>query len=222
MDDGVRFDRCGIVKNKEGGWSLNQESVDLNSYLYAEKIILARLNNIIGDNKISFSFKEKADELGEMIREYMFDDDTGFFYDIYLKDKSLLKVQGSEGWIPLWAGAANQKQAKQVLQVITDTSKFATYVPLPTVSADNPEFMSGYWRGPVWLDQVYFGLKGLENYGFSKEADKFRRQIFDRIEGFKDSPVPIRENYDPRNGRGLKVANFSWSAVHLLLMLWGE
>ncbi len=222
MDDGVRFDNSSIVKNKEGSWSLTQESVDLNSYLYAEKMIIARFMNLRGDQLEAESWFQQANLLKEKIREYMFDAETGFFYDINLKDRSLLKVQGSEGWIPLWAGVATQKQAKQVLQVMTDTSKFATNIPLPTVSADNPEFMKGYWRGPVWLDQVYFGIRGLDWYGYTKESDKLRRQIFNRLQGLKDNFLPIYENYDPINGRGLRAAHFSWSAAHLLLMLWGE
>lgn len=30
---------------------------------------------------------------------------------------------------------------------------------------------------------------------------------------------PIRENYDPMTGKGLKVNHFSWPAAHLLLLL---
>ncbi len=113
------------------------------------------------------------------------------------------------------------KHAERVMQMMTDTSKFDLYVPLPTVSADNPAFMDGYWRGPVWLDQAYFGIKGLELYGFSNQADKLRKDIINRLQGLKDSPLPMYENYDPVNGKGLNAAHFSWSAVHLLLMLWG-
>lgn len=222
MDDGVRFDNSEVVKNNEGNWSLTQESVDLNSYLYAEKMIIARFLEILGDHFQSELWYQQATELRDKIRELMFDEESGFFYDITLKDKSLIKVQGSEGWIPLWAGVATQKQADRVMQVMIDSSKFATFIPLPTVSADNPNFMSGYWRGPVWLDQVYFGITGLELYGYSEQADTFRDLIFQRLKGLKNSSLPIYENYDPRNGKGLKAVHFSWSAAHLLLLLWGE
>ena len=37
MDDAVRFDGAEMLMNNENAWSINQESVDLNSYLCAEK-----------------------------------------------------------------------------------------------------------------------------------------------------------------------------------------
>jgi len=222
MDDGVRFDNSDIVKNKVKSWSLTQESVDLNSYLYAEKMIISRFMELNGDQLTAEIWFHQAQELKEKINRFMFDDVSGYFYDIDLKDKSYIKVKGCEGWIPLWAGLATQKQAERVMQMMTDTSKFATYIPLPTVSADNPEFMSGYWRGPVWIDQAYFGIKGLELYGFSNQADTLRKDIINRLQGLKDSPLPIYENYDPVNGKGLNATHFSWSAAHLLLMLWRE
>ena len=105
---------------------------------------------------------------------------------------------------------------------MTDTSKFATFIPFPTVAADNPDFRTGYWRGPVWLDQACFGVQALERYGFIDEAEEFTRQLFDRPEGLKNAQGPIRENYDPVTGEGLRVNHFSWSAAHLLMLYWGE
>lgn len=43
MDNAIRFDDSKILKNSEGAFSLNQESVDLNAYLYAEKEYLSKL-----------------------------------------------------------------------------------------------------------------------------------------------------------------------------------
>src|SRR5699024_480424 len=41
MDNAVRFDSGKMLKNNVHAWSLNQESVDLNAYLYQEKCYLA-------------------------------------------------------------------------------------------------------------------------------------------------------------------------------------
>lgn len=38
------------------------------------------------------------------------------------------------------------------------------YILFPTIAADNPKFMpAGYWRGPIWLDQVFTRLQGLSD-----------------------------------------------------------
>jgi putative isomerase len=98
-----------------------------------------------------------------------------------------------------------------------DTTKFNTYIPFPSAPVDDPEFSKGYWRGPVWLDQVYFAITALNHYGYTTEANQLTLQVFDRLEGLKEQ-APIRENYWPLTGKGMRVNHFSWSAAHLLLL----
>ncbi len=221
MDNAVRFDSGQMVKNNEQAWSINQESVDLNSYLYAEKQYLASMALLLGKTDEATALMAEAVELKALIRETMFDDETGYYYDVRLEDKSFVKVQGPEGWIPLWAALATQAEADRVKLVMTDPGKFATFVPFGTVAVDEPGFSRGYWRGPVWLDQAYFGVRALQNYGFLTEAESFTRQLFDRPQGLKGSMDPIRENYWPLDGEGLVVNHFGWSAGHLLMLYRG-
>jgi putative isomerase len=221
MDNAVRFDNASMLQNGKHSFSMNRESVDLNSYLYAEKKYLALMADVLGNESDVVTFNQEADTLKSLIQERMFDNNTGYFYDILLDGKGFCKAQGPEGWIPLWAGAATQEQAEKVKQVMMDSSKFATYIPFPTVAKDRPEFTptyDGYWRGPVWLDQAYFAIRGLERYGYKEDADKFTQQLFNRLEGLKQRGKPIYENYNPLNGKGLNAAHFSWSATHLLLL----
>lgn len=98
---------------------------------------------------------------------------------------------------------------------------FFTKVPFQTMAKDHPKFdpMNGYWRGPNWLDQAYFGIKGLRNYGFNKEADLATINIINGAEGLLKRGVSIRENYHPLTGKGLYAQNFSWSAAHIIMML---
>ena len=73
-----------------------------------------------------------------------------------------------------------------MLPVLRDEKKFSTYIPFPTIAADNPKYNPrGYWRGPIWLDQTYFAISGLRNYGHSDLADEYTRQVFDRLDGLK-------------------------------------
>ena len=113
---------------------------------------------------------------------------------------------------------ATQEQADAAAQIFTNPNKFATYIPFPTIAADNPKFMpAGYWRGPIWLDQVYFGINGLRKYGYKEQADAFTKQVFDRLYGLKEG-APIHENYNTHNGSLLKAPHFSWSSAHLLML----
>jgi len=121
----------------------------------------------------------------------------------------------------LWANAATQEQAEAVKNKMMDPKKFYTKVPFQTMSADHKKFnpLKGYWRGPNWLDQAYFGVKSLRNYGFNKEADKATIQILKGAEGVLGKGKSIRENYHPLTGKGLNAQNFSWSAAHIIMLL---
>jgi len=223
MDNAIRFDDSKILKNEEGAYSLDQESVDLNAYLYAEKLFLSQLAEALNLNDAS-QYKSEAEGLQVKIQSQFYDGNDGWFYDTNLNGTQFIKGEGSEGWTALWASAATQEQAEAVKNKMMNSNKFFTKVPFQTMSADHEKFdpLKGYWRGPNWLDQAYFGVKGLRNYGFNKEADKATVQILEGAEGLLGKGKSIRENYHPLTGEGLHAQNFSWSAAHVIMLLMNE
>lgn len=237
MDNAVRFDVEGYGKDDIGvkvfenkdknsklvGYSINQESVDLNSFLYAEKIDLAQMAEILGEKEESENFYKSAAQLKEYINDKMFDEVTGYYYDLQFDEAGNTKLlvnrgKGTEGYIPLWANAADKEKADKVVKNILDENVMNTYLPFPTAAKDNPKYNpTKYWRGPVWLDQAYFGVIGLDNYGYKKEAQELTVKLFERSEGLLEGGA-IRENYSPETGERLHCSNFSWSAsVYYLL-----
>jgi len=219
MDNAVRFDDAKMEQNNASAWSLDQESVDLNAYLYADKSYLLKLSESVGKKMPEMEAEMK--ELGVFIRTLFYDAETNYFYDLNTTKNKLIKVLGPEAWIVLWAEIAAEQQAEDVVNVITDTIHFNTYCPFPTLDAAHPKFnpKNGYWRGPVWLDQAYFALVGMRNYSYIEEANAMREKLYKNAAGLLDANVSIRENYDPINGEGLNAHHFSWSAGHLLLLL---
>lgn len=210
------------------GYSLMQESVDQASYMYSEKKYLAEMSDLLGKQEEAKDFRAKADILSDYINTCMFDTVTGFFYDIRIEDKMLSngcagkpiveRGKGPEGWSPLFNGAATQENAKAVIRVMKDTKEFNTYIPLGTAALSNPAFGPDiYWRGRVWIDQFYFGLKGMEKYGFKEDALEMARIFFDNADGLVQDG-PIRENYNPLTGKQQGAPNFSWSAAHLYML----
>ncbi|PTM10833.1 MAG: trehalase [Bacteroidetes bacterium] len=223
MDNAIRFDTSKILKNSIGAYSLDQESVDLNAYLYAEKLFLLRLAEALNLDDVS-QYKTEAEILKTKIQTQFYDENDGWFYDTNLEGTEYIKGEGSEGWTALWANAATQDQAEAVKNKMMDPNKFYTKVPFQTMSADHEKFdpLKGYWRGPNWLDQAYFGVKGLRNYGFNKEADKATIQILEGAKGLLGKGKSIKENYHPLTGEGLHAQNFSWSAAHVIMLLMNE
>ncbi len=220
MDNAVRFDNAELVQNASNAWSFNQESVDLNAYLFAEKNYLTKLAEVLGNKKEAKAWEKEAKHLKRSIIRSFYHEKHNYFYDKKLGTSELVVAEGPEGWIPLWAEVATKKQAEAVMHTMLNPNKFNTLVPLPTFTADHPDFnpLRGYWRGPVWLDQFYFGIKGLQNYGFEDAAASLFHKLLKNANGLTANG-PIYENYHPLNGNGLNASNFSWSAAHILMLL---
>lgn len=218
-------------RDKEGrllGYSLLQESVDQASYMYSDNHYLAQMASLLGKEQEASRYRQLADRLASYINTCMFDAKSGFYYDIRIEDKPLAngcagkpiveRGKGPEGWSPLFNGAATQEHADAVVKVMLDPKEFNTYVPLGTAALTNPAFGPDiYWRGRVWVDQFWFGLKGMERYGYREQAQTLAESFFKHAKGLT-SDGPIQENYNPLTGAQQGAPNFSWSAAHLYML----
>ncbi|NVJ98210.1 MAG: alpha-glucosidase [Alphaproteobacteria bacterium] len=222
----VRFFENRDANGELLGFSINQESVELNAYLAREKQILADMAALQGLEAEASDYRADARVLAGRINDCFFDDETGFYYDRQIGAGAgdcegpllVARGRGPEGWAPLWANVADAEKAARVRAVMLDPAEFNTTVPLGTAALTNPAYDPDiYWRGRVWLDQVYFGLRGLSNYGYDADARMLADKLFDNAVGLTGDQ-PIRENYNPETGEMQGATNFSWSAA-LLFML---
>ncbi|MER5635467.1 trehalase family glycosidase [Kitasatospora sp. NPDC002227] len=229
MDNAPRFDAelgTAVVENRDGrgelvGYSLGQESVDLNAYLVADQRYLAMIADRLGLRAEAARWRAAAEELAAKVRGRMYDPATGWFHDTALGSGQRLTARGRgiEGVVPLWAAVASEEQAAAVRSRLVDPAEFGTAVPFPTVARSSPYFAAQeYWRGPVWLDQAYFALAGLRAYGYDREAAALTDRLLANAAGLSGDG-PIMENYDPLTGKALNSTNFSWSAALLLPMI---
>lgn len=228
------------VQGRLVGWSINQVSVDQNSFLAQEKVLLARIARRTGHADEAAALEGEARQLGERIRRCFYDAQTGYFYDRTLPlatahpgqenhaagartgcPGTLLTARGRgpEGFAPLWTGIATRQQGRAAIRRLLDSTEFATPLPFPTLSRSAADFdPKGYWRGRVWLDQYDFALRALASQGSTREAGRLCRQLVQQADGLAGS-APLQENYNPLDGTRQGATNFSWSAAHLLLML---
>lgn len=247
MDNAARFfprDAQGmptlVLENRDAhgqlvGWSINQVSVDQNSFLAQEKFLLARIARRVGRTDDAALLEAQAKQLSERIQRCFFDPASGYFYDRVLAPETtplpadranrcpgtLLvgRGRGPEGFAPLWTGIATPLQGKAATRVLLDSKEFATPLPFPTLARSAADFdATGYWRGRVWLDQYDFALRALERQGRPREASRLCQRLAQQADGLAGT-APIYENYNPLSGERLGASNFSWSAAHLLLML---
>lgn len=212
MDNAIRFDGTQMLRNADDAYSTDQESVDLNAYLSLEYTLLQKFAQVLGE-------PFQLPDYRGLVADYFFDKKDGFFYDRRLNaERSYVREAGCEGYIPFWANIASKQQFAKARKLLDNKKKFSTYIPFPTIAADNPKYdPKGYWRGPIWLDQTYYGIKAYRNYGEHKKADAYTDQVFQRLQGIS-AGTPIYENYDTHTGKPMQASHFSWSAACLLML----
>ncbi len=192
--------RARLVAHGPGAWTLDQASADLNAYLYAEKRCLARMARLIGRPGDATRWRGKPAGL-QPVRSRMFDETAGLFADIRLADGAFVRAPGPEAWIPLWAGVATAGPGGADPRRADGLHPFPHPPPLSKLADHPAAALDGYWRGPVWLDQAYFGLAGPRPRRLPPGGGRARRTAPGQPAG-ADSPAPLRENYDPLTGRG--------------------
>ena len=226
------------------GFSINQESVELNTYLAKEKLYLANMAELLEQPTLANQLRISAKRLSSRINQCFYDEDSGYYYDRRISANTKLRVnqqannnhseserdfvcegslltergKGPEGWSPLWANIADQNKAERVARVMLNNNEFNTMIPLGTAALTNPAYgADNYWRGRVWLDQFYFGVVALNNYGYTRQALNLTHRLFTKAQGLSANNA-IRENYNPETGEMQGATNFSWSAAHLLML----
>lgn len=184
LDNSPRFDQPGI-----------DDHVDLNCMLYNEMAILARIALISDRYNEAAQWHEQATQLAARINERMWDETTGFYYDLRA-DGTLLPLKTVVGFLPLWAGIASREQAGRLMTHLLDPREFACEFPVPTVALDEAPFSDDMWRGPTWINTNYMIVRGLRHYGLVAEAAALRARTLQEIQRWYEATGAIYEYYD--------------------------
>ena len=110
---------------------------------------------------------------------------------------------------------------------------FNTPYPIPTLSANNPDYRPhGWgWNGPAWLQVNYFTLVGLleaaEIASLHEESERAEAlykaafALWEQTRGLiiRDGKPHSYELYDPESGTGMGCPDYSWQAMinHLII-----
>lgn len=172
----------------ESGWdmtprfnrkALNYLPIDLNSLLYKYEMDFARAARIFGDKREAAQWESAARHRKEIVDELMWSNIRGMYFDYnYVKERRG-SVASLAGFYPMWAGMADDKQAKQMVKALrrfeykgglatTDTQQLNQMVPgkMPTQWA----FPNG------WAPLHYIVIKGLQRYDYHSDAERIARK----------------------------------------------
>jgi hypothetical protein len=205
----------------EVGWPSNFEGLDLNCMLVMEAKSLETMALELGFYDDAKRWKEDYEKRTNLINEFCWDDETGFYYNVNMDDHSFtfktendLKRMEVIGFLPLWAGVANKEQAASLVRHLTNPDKFRRKYGIPSLAADDPYYNDkGYWNGPVWVQWNYLVEKGLLNYGYHQEAadlvERVTEVMYERL-AFDHN---FWEFYSPDDSWGGHHKTYIWAGI---------
>ena len=171
------------------GWAANFEGPDVNSMMILEAKSLAEMAKHLGMTDESKKWQSDAEARGELLNKYLWDPETKFYYNVNKKDQSFsfnaandLRIKEIIGFLPLWAGVADQEKAGLLVEKMLDTAEFWRPYGIPSLSAKSNYYCPiGYWNGPVWVQWEYLLYRGLRDYGYDKVANELASGVMDNM-----------------------------------------
>ena len=126
---------------------------------------MSALGDILNDKDLSFQYKRMYFSIKTRINSLMWDNDTGFYYDLDA-NQNRLPVKTIAAYWTMLAEIPNADKADCLVAHLNDPKSFGTEHPFPCLSADNPKFSedgNGYC-GSVIPAFNFMVIKGLEKY----------------------------------------------------------
>lgn len=200
------------------------ECLDLTTMIIKEMRSLSCMAEELDLKQESGRWKVRADETAKLVNQYMWDENSRFFYSVNMKDQSFffmerdLKRQEIIGFLPLWSEAVDKERAGLLVQTLTDTTKFWRKYGVPTLAADD-EWYSPYvdycckWNGPVWLLWDYMVFDGLVSYGYHDLAVKLADKMVLAVTEQLSKNHNYWESYSPDNTVLDCPPNYIWDAI---------
>lgn len=190
VDEGVRFDEPPTGP---------KACVDATAHVYQLLDYSIRWAQRLGVD--ASDLKRKREQLRQFIQTQLWDEESGFFYDIWAVKDRKLQTEAFEGLWPVIVGAARTNQAQRVIdEWVLNPKRFFTPHPIATVGVTDPRFELRMWRGPAWNSMTYWVARGCLRYGRSDAARKILEAALDDSARQFDRTGTIWEFYHPDGG----------------------
>ena len=160
-------------------------AVDYNCYLHALRERILDAAALLPDHGIDVeSLSAGNARLGLAINQFMWDPETGFYYDVDPRTMQRTGVKCIAGFSALYAGIADRAQAARLVAHLTNPQEFGTLYPCPSISLDTPGVdpsLITYGGDSLVTSGVWFTIEGLMRYGYTSLAAGYVRKAIEMV-----------------------------------------
>jgi len=160
--------------------------------------ILIKMAELLGRTEFVAELLEEQKHLEQVINLTLWDEETGFYYDLWKNGQFNMTRHVGAYWA-LLAECVPEERAERFIAYLEDPKEFKTEHRVPTLSKAHPKYQAngGYWCGSVWAPTNYMILKGLDKYGkYDLSHTIGKENLYAVTEVFKETGT-LYENYAP-------------------------
>jgi putative isomerase len=215
----------------------------LNCLFYQDLLASAEIARRLGRSADHDRLRSQAEELGRRIHKFCWDPRDNYYYtvDVQCVDRRAelirtvprgmdmswrclpMRIQMFTGFLPLWCGIAPRQNAQKLVSTnyLADDRLCARWGARSLSARETMyslEFSSNpsNWLGPVWIIVNYFVWKGLQRYGYRKEAYALAEKTLLLLSRDLERNGSLNEYYHPDTGAALSHKGFlDWNLLVL-------
>jgi hypothetical protein len=173
--------------------------VDLNCQILLHLRTLKFIGEKIGVKKQQIGLlNKKINSLQIILERYLWDEKEEFYCDYELTGRNTKKTISS--YWALICEITPGEDIERFIKPLESKNNFIGNCGLTSVSLSEPCFSLDFWRGPMWLSQVFWICVGLQKYGFTDMAKKIAGVSLDNINKVYKETGKLWEFYNPIDG----------------------
>ncbi|GHF65841.1 glycogen debranching enzyme [Deinococcus metalli] len=164
--------------------------IEVQGYAYAAYLAGAQLSRLTGDDAQAAEYEQRARRVQARVQEAFWWPERGYYAHALDGDKRPLRVLVSNPAHSLWTGVIPAEHAGAVVQTALGPELYSGW-GLRTLGTHEVRYNPvSYHNGSVWPhDTAVFAL-GLERYGFTAEARRVSRDLYDAARWAQDARLP--------------------------------
>lgn len=170
-----------------GSFPVPMESMDIMSYSYAGRDVLARISKELGNGQEAY-WREQADLVRQKMKSYLWNEEKHACYD---RDRNnrVMDILLHNNLRCMYYGSFDQQMADAFIRYhILNPDEFWTQMPLPSIAVNDPYFQNNAgndWSGQPESLTYQRSIRALENYGHFAEltliGQKFLKVVGDTL-----------------------------------------
>jgi len=172
--------------------------IHVNCALMRQAQVLGSLAERFGWNEKAARWRKEADKRAELINQYCWDENEGFYFEYDYVRKTRLPYYSLNAYWPLWTGIAAKSQAKRLVDHLHlfDHPYGLTFTDRKYPGI-HTEFNALEWAYPEsWPQQQVVVGQALERYGFPDQAHEISRRYIANVVTTWEKTGLTWERYD--------------------------